>query len=138
MDETKAKKAFEQAIEKYVQDFDTFFLAQFYGLDISYEENTCLIEFNVEDYMFNPQGTLHGGVITFAMDVSMGHLLNHVCGPGVTLEIKVQFVKAVRAGKVRVKGELIKRGKEICFLRSEVYDRDEKLIAFATSTWKLL
>jgi uncharacterized protein (TIGR00369 family) len=138
MNETRAKKAFEKAMENYAQEFDKFFLARFYGLDIHYNENVCHIELDVEDYMLNPQGTLHGGIITFAMDVSMGHLLNYVYGPGVTLEIKVQFVKAVKSGRVSIKAEFIKRGKNICFLRSEVCDSEENLIAYATSTWKLL
>ena len=37
--------------------------------------------------MFNPQGALHGGVIATVMDISMGHLLNHVDGPGSTVEM---------------------------------------------------
>ena len=138
VNETKAREAFEQAIGSYVQEFNHFFLAKLFGLDIRYEENACIVEFDVEDYMFNPQGSLHGGIISFAMDVSMGHLLNHLGGPGITLEMKVQFMQPVRSGKVRAVGTIVKKGRKICFLRSEMYDSEQNLIAHATSTWKLL
>jgi uncharacterized protein (TIGR00369 family) len=138
MDEIKAREAFESALKTYKQEFGTFFLARLYGLEVRYEGNACIIEFDVQDHMFNPQGSLHGGIIAFAMDVSMGHLLNHESGPGATLEMKVQYVRPARSGRVRVRGEFVKRGKEISFLRSEAFDNADKLIAFATSTWKLL
>lgn len=138
MDEVKAQEAFQVALETYSQEFGNFFLARLFGLEISYEQDACVVEFDVEDYMFNPQGSLHGGILTFVMDISMGHLLNHVCGPGATLEIKTQFVRAVRSGRVRVKGKFLKKGREVCFLRSEAFDNQQKLIAFATSTWKIL
>jgi uncharacterized protein (TIGR00369 family) len=138
MDEAKAREAFEGALKTYKQEFGNFFLARLYGLDIRYENDACIIEFDIEDYMFNPQGTLHGGIMAFVMDISMGHLLNHVDGPGATLEMKVQYVRPARTGRLRVNGEFVKRGKDISFLRSEAYDSERKLVAFATATWKLL
>ncbi len=60
--------------------------------------------FEVRDYMFNPQG-LHGGIAAFALDVAMGHLTKHVCGKGgLTLEMKVQYMRPARPGPVRCVG----------------------------------
>jgi uncharacterized protein (TIGR00369 family) len=88
--------------------------------------------------MFNPQGTLHGGLICTAMDVSMGHLLNHLQGPGITLELKTQFVRPVTGGQVRAIGRVIRRGAGISFMESRFLDYEGELAAFATSTWKSL
>ncbi len=88
--------------------------------------------------MFNPQGTLHGGVIATVMDISMGHLLKHVDAPGTTLEMKTQYVKAVKEGRLRCTGEFTHWGKGIFYLRSTLIDENSDLIAFATSTWKRL
>jgi hypothetical protein len=46
--------------------------------------------------MHNPQGSLHGGVIAIALDVSMGHLLHRFLRTGVTLEMKTQYLRPVR------------------------------------------
>jgi uncharacterized protein (TIGR00369 family) len=62
-----------------------FFLARFLGLEISYGDEVCVVEIEVRDFMFNPQGSLHGGVIAFALDVAMGHLIKRSIGrPGIT------------------------------------------------------
>jgi uncharacterized protein (TIGR00369 family) len=88
--------------------------------------------------MFNPQGTLHGGVVATIMDISMGHLLNHVSGPGTTLEMKTQYAKAVKCEPLRCTGRFLRRGRGISYLSSELLDESGDLVAFATSTWKSL
>jgi uncharacterized protein (TIGR00369 family) len=138
IDEDRARQAFEAALAEHTQAFGTFFLARFLGLEISYGDDCCIVEFETADFMFNPQGSLHGGVIVTAMDISMGHLLNHLQGPGMTLELKTQFVRAVRGGRVKAIGKAIRRGTGISFMESTFFDADGELAAFATSTWKSL
>ncbi|NYT62520.1 PaaI family thioesterase [Alcaligenaceae bacterium] len=137
MNEEVAKQAFEHALETYEQDFGRFFLAKLYGLAFTYEKDTCLVEMEIKDFMFNPQGSVHGGVLAFVLDVSMGHLLKHEIGAGVTLEMNMQFARAAREGTLYARGSFTKRGREVCFLRSDAFV-DDKLIATASSTWKVL
>ena len=138
MDETAARRAFETALATYRQDFGQFFLARLYGLALEYSDDACTITFEPHDFMFNPQGSLHGGVIAFVMDISMGHLLNHCSGPGTTLEMKVQYLKAARSGQLTCTGRFLRRGRGISYLRSELTDQHGELVAYATSTWKSL
>ena len=138
MDEQRARAAFEEAIASHRPQFEHFFLSRLLGLNFSYGDDKCVIDFEIHDFMFNPQGSLHGGVIAAVMDISMGHLLKHVDGPGATLEMKTQYVKAAREGVMRCCGEFIKRGKGISYLRSTLTDDQGDLVAFATSTWKRL
>ncbi len=91
-----ARQAFESAASEHSQEFELFFLSKFYGLHYFYTDKTCEITFEPKEFSFNPQGSLHGGVITTIMDISMGHLLKKTQGAGVTLEIKVQFMKALK------------------------------------------
>ena len=114
------------------------FLAKLLGLVVTYGDNRCVVSFNCADFLFNPQGTLHGGIIATVLDISMGHLLKHEEGPGATLEMKVQYVKGARAGPLTCTGEFIRKGKKISFLKSTLTGNDGDVIAFATSTWKLL
>ena len=58
-------------------------------------------------------------------------------GPGTTLEMKVQYLAPVRGGRVVCRGEALRRG-GTWFLRAEAHDEAGALVAFATSTWKLL
>ncbi|THF25770.1 PaaI family thioesterase [Pseudomonas atacamensis] len=138
MNEALAASAFQNAIETYKQDFGTFFLARLLGLEITYTEDTCVVEMPVRDFEFNPQGSLHGGVIATILDISMGHLLNRQVGPGATLDLNVQYLKAARSGRLTATGSFIRKGRQICFLRSELKGDDGDLIASATSTWKVI
>jgi uncharacterized protein (TIGR00369 family) len=138
MDEDQAKAAFAEALASYEPDFGKFFLARLFGLDVSYEEETCVVTAPVRDFTFNPQGSMHGGVIAFILDIAMGHLLRHVAGPGVTLEMKTQFVKPPRAGEVCAVGRFLRRGRTVSFLEARMTDDAGDLVAFATSTWRLV
>jgi uncharacterized protein (TIGR00369 family) len=138
IDEAAARRAFEEALATYEQDFGKFFLTRLLGMTFDYEEDCCRITFELKDFMFNPQGGLHGGIIAFALDISMGHLLRRTSGPGTTLEIKVQYVKVARAGKVTATGRFLRHGRSISYLRAELTDEQGELVAFATSTWMSL
>lgn len=138
VDEEAARRAFERALASYRQDFGTFFLARLLGLEITYPGDTCVVVFEPADFLFNPQGTLHGGVITTVMDISMGHLLHHTGGAGTTLEMKTQYLKPAGAGKLTCTGRFLRRGKSISFLAAELVDSEGEVVAFATATWRSL
>ena len=138
MDEDGARRAFDGALATYRQDFGTFFLARLLGLEISYPGETCVITFEAADFLFNPQGTLHGGVIATVMDISMGHLLHRAGGPAATLEMKTQYLKPVRGGRLTCTGRFLRQGKSISYLASELVDDEGDVVAFATATWRAL
>jgi uncharacterized protein (TIGR00369 family) len=138
IDQARAAAAFEAALADHSQEFGKFFLARLYGFDITYPDDGCEVAFEIADFMFNPQGTLHGGVLATALDVSMGHLLNHRTGPGATLEFKVQFMASVKTGRVRCRASILRLGRSLAFLASEAKDDKGTTIAFATATWKVL
>ena len=118
-----------------VQDFGSFYLSRFLGFKISYKDDTCLVNFKAKSPMFNPQGTLHGGIIATAMDVSMGHLLHHTTGAGATLEMNIKYLLPIKNENVLCKGSFLKQGKTIGFLQSHLYREDGKLAAYASATW---
>ena len=138
MDEKSAREAFETAFATQKPVFGEFFLARLLGLDISYPGENCVIEFEVKDFMFNPQGVLHGGVTAFVLDVSMGHLVNHSAGaPGATLEMKTQYLRAVSPGLLRCEARFLKKGRRIGFLESHMSDSSGNLLASATATFNM-
>ena len=76
MDE-ESRLMLERAVGDGKQQFGSFFLARLFGMAVAYEGDSCTVSFEVERQMFNPQGSLHGGVLGTALDISMGHLLQH-------------------------------------------------------------
>ena len=138
MDEIAARAAFEAALETHVPGFGTFFLARLLNLDISYGDDTCIVKMPVRDFMYNPQGSLHGGIIGTVLDISMGHLLVHSVGVGMTLEMRTQFLRPARTGTIVATARFLKKGRSINFLESRMMDADGKYMAVASSTWQLL
>jgi acyl-CoA thioesterase len=138
VNEAVAREAFEQAIATHKQDFGEFFLVRLYGMDITYTDQECRITFEVKDFMHNPQGGLHGGVIAFVLDISMGHLLYRASGPGATIEMKVQYLSVARTGRLTCTATFLRHGRSISCLKSELTNEKGELIAYATSTWKSL
>lgn len=136
VDLNAARAAFEQAAQTHEQVHERFFLARLLGLKFSYSNDTCDVTFEAESFMLNPKGSLHGGVICLVMDATMGHLLHHLGQPALTLEIKTQFMRAIRAGTVRSVGAVMQRGRTVSYTQCSLYDQEGKLAAFATATWK--
>jgi len=137
VDEALAKERFEHALEHHRPAFGAFFLARFLGLEVSYGDQTCRVDLPTAEYMYNPQGSLHGGVIAIAMDVSMGHLNHRFLRTGVTLEMKTQFLRPV-TGPCWCEARFTKTGRRVVFSESKLYDDRDRLCAVATATWMLL
>ncbi len=138
MDEAQAQDLIKTAIGDGQHEFGSFFLSRLFGMTVSYEEDACIVSFEVKPFMYNPQGSLHGGVLATALDISMGHLLKQHFGAGATLEMKVQYFAPVRSGLVRCRSGFLKKGRKTFFLQSFAQDVAGETIAHATSTWKQL
>jgi uncharacterized protein (TIGR00369 family) len=117
------------------QEFGSFYLSRYLGFEISYRKDICIVKFIIKPPMYNPQGTLHGGIIATAMDVSMGHLLNHTSGSGATLEMNIKYLLPIFAECVTCKGSYLRQGKSISFLQSHMYKENGNLAAYASATW---
>ena len=145
LDEATARAHFETVLEDHEQVFEKFFLARFLDLSFEYlppdapdaEKELCRLTFPVTDMVRNPQGSLHGGAMATAMDISMGHLVNKVAGPGATIEMKIQFMCPVTEGPVTCEGRFVRRGRSLSFMESRLTGPDGKLAALATATWKM-
>ena len=145
IDEDAARQHFETALADHAQAFETFFFARFLGLSFDYlphdapdaEKEVCRLTFEVSDLLRNPQGSLHGGAMASAMDISMGHLVNKISGPGATIEMKVQFMRPVMSGTITCEGRFLKKGRALSFMESRLMGPDGKLAALATATWKM-
>lgn len=145
IDVNAARAHLDTILSDHEQAFETFFLARFLNLSFEYlpfdaldaEKEVCRVSFPMSDMLKNPQGSLHGGAMATVMDISMGHLVNKVAGPGATIEMKVQYMRPVTEGIVTCEGRFLRRGRSMAFMESRITDANGKLSAHATATWKM-
>jgi uncharacterized protein (TIGR00369 family) len=95
------------------------------------------------EYHYNPIGLIHGGLAATLLDSAMGCAVHTTLPAGVgytTLEIKVNYVRPVRAdkGPIRCEGTVIHRGRRTATADGRVVDDEGKLYAHATTTCLIL
>jgi acyl-CoA thioesterase len=120
-------------------EFGAFFLARFLDLDISYDDeaHTCTVLLPYAEHLCNPQGSMHGGVLATAMDISMGHLCHRFLSTAVTIEMNLRFFRPL-TGPGRCTASLLRPGRRIVHLESRLTDTDDRPVAFATGSWHRL
>ncbi|NUL46113.1 PaaI family thioesterase [Cellulosimicrobium funkei] len=127
------------AIASSTQDFGDFFLSRFLGLDISYDddEQSCTVVLPYASHLCNPQGSVHGGIITTALDISMGHLCHRFLATAATIEMQLRFFRPL-TGRGTCVGRLLRPGRRIVHLESRMTDDDGQLVAFGVGSWHRL
>ncbi|WP_426246877.1 PaaI family thioesterase [Nocardioides sp. LHG3406-4] len=121
------------------REFGSFFLTRFLDLDIDYDddEQTCTVTLPYAVHLCNPQGSVHGGVITTAIDISMGHLCHRFLSTAVTIEMQMRFLRPL-TGTGTCTGRVIRAGRRIVHLESRMTDDDGRLVAMGTGSWHRL
>ncbi len=97
----------------------------------------CVLK--VDKKLFNPHGVLHGGVLYSMADTGMGGALyslldkSELCA---TIEVKINYFKAVKTGNVTCDTKVINKGKKVAVLESEMLN-DGVLVAKALGTYSI-
>jgi uncharacterized protein (TIGR00369 family) len=82
-------------------------------------------------------GTLHGGILCDLADAAMGMAYASTLEEGetfTTLELKINFLKPVRSGRLVAVGRTVKTGRTVGLVECDVTDEKERLVARASST----
>lgn len=85
----------------------------------------------------NPMGRVHGGVISALADAAMGTAYGRVLLESEdfsTIELRVNFMRPVKLGRIVATARMVQRGLRIGFLDCEIHDARDKLVATATCT----
>ena len=106
-------------------------------------EGYAVFAINPAEYHYNPIGVVHGGVAATLLDSAMGCAIHSTLPAGAgytTLEIKVNFVRAMTAetGRVRCEAKLIHLGGRTATAEGRVVDEAGKLYAHGTTTCLIL
>jgi len=92
-----------------------------------------------QEYHYNPIGVVHGGLAATLLDSAMGCAVQSKLPAGAgytTLEIKVNFVRAMtsQTGRVRCEANLIHLGGRTATAEGRIEDQAGKLYAHGTTT----
>ena len=113
-------------------------VAQLIGFKLTaVEPGKAVFELQADERHANPMGTLHGGIFCDIADAAMGMAYAATLEEGesfTTLELKINFLKPVRAEKLTAVANVVKRGRTIGLVECDVLDEKESLVARATST----
>jgi uncharacterized protein (TIGR00369 family) len=97
----------------------------------------AVVTFDAGPRHANPMGTLHGGVLCDIADAAMGMAYAASLDEGetfTTLELKINFLKPVRTGRLVATGRLVKGGRTVGLVECDVVDDKDRLVARASST----
>jgi uncharacterized protein (TIGR00369 family) len=103
------------------------------------DTGVCVFATTTAEWMMNPIGSVHGGMIATMLDSCVGCAVHTTLPPNVgytTLELKVNYVRALGAGvAVRAEGNVIHAGSKVATAEGKLVEADSgKLIAHATTT----
>lgn len=116
-------------------------IAELLGMNITHVERGHVI-FALEpaEWMYNPIGSVHGGVASTILDSSLGCAVHTTLDAGVgytTSDLQVRFVRAMSAdtGRVLAESRVVHSGRRLATAEGRLYaESDGKLFAHATTS----
>ena len=117
-------------------------LAEHLGFHVVHAEaGKVTVELEPKEYHRNIMGTVHGGVLCDIADAAMGLAFGTTLPAGqsfTTIELKINYLRPVFQQTVRAQGVVSHRGRNLGLIECRIVDEQDKLIAFATSTYTVL
>lgn len=124
---------YKESIEKLETEAGFFRHNNFHVIEAS-EEN-IIIKAELNKNAMNPYGVVHGGLIFGLGDTVMGMLAKATGRNAITLSANISYIKPGNGKYLTAQGEIIKKGRNIIFLRANIYNDKENLIATMDSNY---
>ncbi|RLI82588.1 hypothetical protein DRP07_04925 [Archaeoglobales archaeon] len=135
--EKESEKKFLKYFEEKVRNSGWYTLIEMKPL---IDENVK-VEIDVAEKHKQAFGTAHGGVIASILDSAAGLVVNRELlrrgKIAVTAEIKVNYLKPVRSGKLVAEGKIVSIGSKIAVSTAEAR-QDGDVVAIATATFYIM
>ena len=100
-------------------------------------DGEATITYEVKEEHKNRMDSLQGGLFCVVADAAMGMAFGTLLGPGealTTLEMKMNFMKAVRGGTIRAEGKILRDGRRIGVAECKIFDDQDRLVAHGSCT----
>lgn len=127
-------------IEAIKKEFEECSYFNHLGVEIvSFEEENVEIKINLQDYLLNTKGTLHGGVYASMMGfIQSMHLRSATKTRCIPISSTVHFTAPVKKGAIYAKASIISRGYKTAFVDSILRDEAGKIVSIGTGTYNLI
>jgi uncharacterized protein (TIGR00369 family) len=105
------------------------------------DTGTIEVAFTATDAFLNPMGNVQGGMLAAMLDDTLGPALVATLGPGrfaPTLELKVNFLRPARPGRLIGRGRVVHRGGTVAFLEGTLAEAGGEVLATATATARIV
>ena len=105
------------------------------------ERGEIEVSFTAAEAFTNPVGAVQGGFLAAMLDDTLGPALVATLPPGSfapTLELKVNYLRPARPGRLVGTGRVVHRGGTVAFLSGELADGEGLVLATATATAKIV
>jgi uncharacterized protein (TIGR00369 family) len=105
------------------------------------EARTIEVTFDASQRFTNPVGNVQGGFLAAMLDDTLGPALVATLEPdqfAPTLELKVNFLRPAKPGRLIGRGRVVDRGGSIAFLEGSLSDADGVTVATATATARIV
>jgi uncharacterized protein (TIGR00369 family) len=102
-------------------------------------EGVAVFELIPGEHLYNPIGSVHGGVLSTLLDSAMSCAVHTLVPAGrayTTAELKVNFVRAMtrETPRVRAEGKVIHPGRQLATAEGRIVDERGRLYAHGTAT----
>ena len=101
------------------------------------EAGTIELSFPAGEQFLNPAGNIQGGFLAAMLDDTLGPALVATLSDGEwapTISLNVHFVRPAKPGRLRSRGRVVRKGREIAFLAGELLDERGEVVATATAS----
>ncbi|HME53151.1 MAG TPA: PaaI family thioesterase [Candidatus Lokiarchaeia archaeon] len=117
-------------------------IAQVLGIRFTgFDNGTITMEMDVDDRLYNPMNTLHGGVYCDIADASMGFAFYATLADDeafTTQELHISYFLPVTSGKLIATSNVVHRGARIGHIECDLTNEAGALVARASSTCMVL
>ncbi|MCW6168033.1 MAG: PaaI family thioesterase [Thermoplasmatales archaeon] len=102
-------------------------------------EGYCTVIGTIREMHLNINRIVHGGVYATILDTAMGGAVVTTLGDGettATTSLYLEFLRSTGLGtKIVARGDILRRGRHLAFVRGELSDSDGRLLSQAHGTW---
>lgn len=95
-------------------------------------KETITIKAEITQNSMNPYGFVHGGFIFGLGDTVMGMLAATTEKKAVTMSANISYLKPAVGKYLIAKAEFLRCGKKACFLKTDIYNDKEEIVASMT------
>lgn len=110
-------------------------------IDLGMREGAYVMELELGESHWNRFGHAHGGALFTLLDTTMSRAFFDTLPPerstGVTLEMKINYLKPVKAGRLTAYGFLIHATRRTAYVEGRIENAAGELVAKATATMYL-